>query len=121
MLITLPQGPVSGGKQHCGCNEVEHGGVTKKYSSSAKLLYKHSRQRQTGKSALRDTCSPGRKKTFLTTFVSWKINYRQMRSRYVGLGGRESPYVMACAKPMQTAASGSLSGEDLDVQYLGII
>lgn len=103
MLITQPQGPVSGGKQHCGCNEVEHGGVTEKYSSSAKLLYEHSRRRQTGKSAFRDTCSRWRKKKFLTTFVWRKINYRQMCSSYMDLGGRESSYVALCAKPMQTA------------------
>lgn len=29
MLIRQPQGPVSGGKQHRGCNEVEHGRVTR--------------------------------------------------------------------------------------------
>lgn len=61
------------------------------------------------------------KEKVLTTFVLWKINYCQMCSRYVDLGRRESSYVMLCAKPMQTAAQGSVSEEDLDVQYLGII
>lgn len=48
------QCPVSWGKQHCACNEVEHGGggVTNKCFTSAELLYKHSWRRQIRNSAL---------------------------------------------------------------------
>lgn len=46
----------------------------------------------------------GERKKFLTTFVLWKINYRQMCSRCVDLARRESSYATLCAKPMQTAA-----------------
>lgn len=58
-------------KQHCRCNEVEHGGVTNKCFTSAELLYNTADKGRLESQLFKATCFPfvGRQKLYTDVYL----------------------------------------------------